>query len=363
MPGSWHTLTAAEALDVLESPLQGLSSDEAERRLVEHGPNVFGDVEPPSRLVVFLRQFRSPLIAILLVAAVVTSLLREWKDTAVIVVIMLLNAVIGFVQERKADASVRALMQMAVPKARVVRDGREIEIDGRDVVPGDLVLLESGTRVPADLRLVSVRALLVDESLLTGEWNPVAKHTRALDAELSLGDRGSVAYAGSTPTRGRGAGVVVATGESTEIGGIAGLIRSEPQTKTPLGQRMDQLARFIGVAVVLASLAVFAIGLARGGELSELFLAAVALAVAAAVFTVPLRDNPFQVAAVIGAFAVHVDVLYFPPNQLVLRIELLDLAAWVRIAAIATVILVVVEVDKAIRRWRARTGRAGPPER
>jgi hypothetical protein len=126
---------------------------------------------------------------------------------------------------------------------------------------------------------------------------------------------------------------------------------------------MDQLARFIGVAVVLASLAVFAIGLARGVELSELFLVAVVLAVAAAVYTVPLRDNPFPVAAVIGAFAVHVDVLYFPPNQLVLRIELLDLAAWIRIAAIATVILVIVELDKAIRRWRARTGHAGPPER
>ena len=279
--GSWHTMTAAEVLDELESSPRGLATDEVARRLAVHGPNVFEEAEPPSRLAVFIRQFRSPLILILLVAAVVTTLLREWADTAVISAILLLNATIGYVQERKADASVRALMELAVPKARVVRDGREVEIDGRDIVPGDLVLLESGTRVPADLRLVSVRSLLVDESLLTGESAPVAKHTQALDADLSLADRGSLAYAGTAVTRGRGEGVVVATGYQTEIGGIAELIRSEPDTQTPLGRRMDQLAKLIGVVVVAASALVFAIGLLRGGDLSELFLTAVALAVAA----------------------------------------------------------------------------------
>jgi magnesium-transporting ATPase (P-type) len=279
--GPWHTITAAEALEILESSPHGLTSGEAQRRLTEYGPNILEDIQPPSRLMVFLRQFRSPLITILLVAAGVTSLLREWIDTGVIAVILLLNAVIGFVQERKADASVRALMQIAVPRARIVRDGREMEIVGREVVPGDLVLLESGARVPADLRLVSVQSLSIDESLLTGESAPVAKHTRAMDAELAVGDRGSLAYAGTTVTRGRAAGVVVATGEHTEIGGIAELIRSGPHTDTPLGQRMDQLAKLIGIAVVLSSIAVFAVGLARGGEMSELFLAAVALAVAA----------------------------------------------------------------------------------
>ncbi|MFW6090691.1 MAG: cation-translocating P-type ATPase [Actinomycetota bacterium] len=279
--GPWHAITAAEALEILESSPHGLTTGEAERRLAEHGPNVFEEVEPPSWFVVFLRQFRSPLIYILVAAAVVTAALQEWTDMSVIVAVLLLNAVIGFVQERKADASVRALMQLAVPKARVVRDGREAEIDGRGIVPGDLVLLESGARVPADLRLVSVQALSIDESLLTGESDPVAKHTRAIDADLSLADRGSVAFAGTTVTRGRGEGLVVATGEDTEIGGIAELIRAEPETATPLGQRMDRLAKVIGLAVLLASLAVFVIGLARGGELTELFLAAVALAVAA----------------------------------------------------------------------------------
>jgi calcium-translocating P-type ATPase len=280
-PAPWHTLTAAEALDLLQTSPRGLSSDEAGARLAAYGPNVFDDVEPPSPVIVFLRQFKSPLIAILLAAAVVTSLLREWIDTSMIAVVLLLNATIAFVQERKADASVRALMQMAVPKARVVRDDREVEIDGRDVVPGDVVLLESGSRVPADLRLVSVQSLLLDESLLTGESAQVAKHTQAVEADLSIGDRGSVAYAGTTVTRGRGVGVVVATGDATEIGGIAELIRSEADTLTPLGRRLGQLARVIGIAVLTSSLTVFAIGLARGGEIAELFMAAVALAVAA----------------------------------------------------------------------------------
>ncbi|HEX6235270.1 MAG TPA: HAD-IC family P-type ATPase [Jiangellaceae bacterium] len=279
--GPWHAISAAEALEILESSPRGLSSVEAERRLAEYGPNVLEEVEPPSRLIVFLRQFRSPLIYILVVAAVVTSVLREWTDTIVIAAVLLLNAAIGYVQERKADASVRALMQMAVPKARVVRDGVDVEIAGKDVVPGDLILLESGARVPADLRLTSVQALSVDESLLTGESDPVAKHTRALDADLSLGDRGSLAYAGTTVVRGRGEGVVVATGESTEIGEIAELIRAEPETATPLGLRMDRLAKVIGVAILLACAVVFGVGLLRGGELTELFLAAVALAVAA----------------------------------------------------------------------------------
>jgi Ca2+-transporting ATPase len=277
----WHTLTVSETLAVLDSSPQGLSTDEADHRLIEYGPNVLDETEPPSPVVIFLRQFRSPLITILLVAAVVTALLQEWIDTSVIMAILLINAVIGFVQERKADASVRALMEMAVPKARVVRDGREMEIDGREVVPGDLVLLESGSRVPADLRLVSVQALLADESLLTGESVPAVKHTQALNGDLGLGDRGSVGYAGTTITSGRAAGVAVATGESTEIGSIAELIRSEPEIATPLGLRMDQLARIISIAVLVASLAVFAVGLVRGGEVSELFLAAVALAVAA----------------------------------------------------------------------------------
>lgn len=279
--GPWHAITAAEALKVLESSPHGLTSEEAEQRLAEYGPNVFEETEPPPRWLVFLRQFRSPLIYILLVAAVVTTVLREWSDTSVIVVALVLNAIIGFTQERKADASVRALLRLAVPKARVVRDGREVEIDGRNLVPGDLVLLDSGSHVPADLRLVSVQSLSVDESLLTGESDPVAKHTRPVGADLSIVDRGSVAYAGTTVTRGRGEGLVVATGERTEIGGIAELIRGEPETATPLGQRMERLAKVIAIAILVASLVVFAIGLIRGGELRELFLTAVALAVAA----------------------------------------------------------------------------------
>ncbi|WP_201776600.1 HAD-IC family P-type ATPase [Allosalinactinospora lopnorensis] len=176
---SWHAVETAEAIDVLDSGPEGLSTADSERRIQRYGPNVLEDLKPPSAVVVFVRQFRSPLIVILLVAAAVTLVFQEWIDAGVIAFVLLLNATIGFVQEHKADAAVRALMEMAVPRARVMRDGRELEVDGRELVPGDLVLLESGARIPADLRLVRAQALLVDESLLTGESEPVVKHTRA----------------------------------------------------------------------------------------------------------------------------------------------------------------------------------------
>ncbi|MDS1272363.1 HAD-IC family P-type ATPase [Lipingzhangella sp. LS1_29] len=278
---SWHATETAEAIDVLDSGLQGLSTPESARRIRQYGPNVLEDLRPPSAALVFARQFRSPLIAILLAAATVTLVFREWIDAGVIAFVLLLNASIGFVQERKADAAVRALMEMAVPRARVLRDGREVEVDGRDLVPGDLVLLESGARIPADMRLIRAQALLVDESMLTGESEPVVKHTRALASNLPLGDRGSVAHAGSMVTSGRGAGLVFATGPHTVLGGIAELLRSEPQAATPLQQRMTRLSRLIMFAVLSSCALVFVLGLATGGQVRELLMAAVALAVAA----------------------------------------------------------------------------------
>ena len=248
---------------------------------MRYGPNRLEEEPPTPAWSVFIRQFRSPLIFILLVALVVTVALGEYLDASVIAAVLLLNAVIGSTQERKAEGAVRALMQLVVPKARVIRDGRDVEIDSRELVPGDVVLLESGARIPADLRLVGVNALQVDESLLTGESVSVTKRLDPVRPEAPLSDRSCMAYTGAAVTAGRGRGVVVATGAITELGAIAGLMRSEAVTATPLQRRMDRFAKIIGVVVGTAAFVAFVSGVALGEPTEDMFLVAVALAVSA----------------------------------------------------------------------------------
>jgi magnesium-transporting ATPase (P-type) len=180
---SWHALDRAGVESILGTGERGLSLVDARHRLDRYGPNRLEEPPPPSTLVVLLNQFKSPLIYILLVATAVTLLLGEYVDAGVIAAVLVLNAIIGFVQERRAEASVRALMQLAAHRARVVREGRERELESRELVPGDLVLLESGSRVPADLRLLQATNLAVDESLLTGESVPVQKRSAPVDPE------------------------------------------------------------------------------------------------------------------------------------------------------------------------------------
>jgi calcium-translocating P-type ATPase len=290
----WHAIEPTEASAALSSSDSGLTKDEAARRLDEHGPNVLEDAPPTHPLVVVLRQFRSPLIYILLAATVVTLLLEEFLDAAVIAAVLVLNATIGFTQERRAEGAVRALMGLVVPHARVVRDGAEWEIDSRELVPGDIVVLEPGARVPADLRLVWTNSLEIDESLLTGESAPVRKGVPAVEVAAPLADRRSMSYTGSVVTVGRGRGLVVATGSATELGAIAGLVRSEETAATPLQRRMSRFASIVGIAVGIASVLAFGSGVALGGDVGDMFLTAVALAVAAipeglpVVFTVTL---------------------------------------------------------------------------
>jgi magnesium-transporting ATPase (P-type) len=290
----WHARSAVDTFEEYQTSDKGLSASEAARLLGVHGHNQLEDDPPPHVVVLILHQFKSPLIYILLAATVITLLLQEYLDSAVIAAVLLLNAVIGFTQERKAEGAVRALMGLVVPHARVVRDGQEWEIDSRELVPGDMVLLEPGSRVPADIRLTHTTTLHVDESLLTGESAPVKKHTEALEADTQLADRLNMAFTGSVVTSGRGRGVAVATGTATQLGAIAGLIRSEVSMDTPLQQRMTRFASAIGAVVGVASLLVFVSGVLLGGEVSEMFLTAVALAVAAipeglpVVFTITL---------------------------------------------------------------------------
>ena len=277
----WHALDPAEVERLLDTGRHGLSTADAQARLAHHGPNQLEEEPPPPPVLVFLRQFRSPLIFILLAALAVTVLLGEHLDASVIAAVLALNAVIGFTQERKAESAVRALMQLVVSHARVIRDGHEHEIDSRQLVPGDVALLESGMRVTADLRLVSVNALQVDESLLTGESVPVRKHVEPVDATSPLPDRACMAYTGAAVTAGRAAGVVVATGSATELGEIAGLMRGEAVTQTPLQQRMEHFAKLIGLVVGTAAIVAFASGVALGQSAHDMFLVAVALAVSA----------------------------------------------------------------------------------
>ena len=281
MGADWHSVDGDEVTRRLETSGHGLTGADAAARRSRYGPNQLEEEPPTPPWLVFVRQFRSPLIFILLAALALTVGLGEYLDAAVIAAVLALNAVIGFTQERKAEGAVLALMQLVVPHARVVRDGRDEEIDSRDLVPGDIVLLESGARIPADLRLVGANALQIDESLLTGESVSVTKKTEPVPVGAQLGDRSCMAYTGATVTAGRGRGVVVATGANTELGAIAGLMRSETVAATPLQRRMDHFARIIGIAVGLAAVVAFASGVALGEPVEDMFLVAVALAVSA----------------------------------------------------------------------------------
>lgn len=292
---AWHALGSAEVVAALGSDSgSGLTSDDVTERLERHGTNELEETPPPHPLVVLARQFRSPLIYILVAAAVITLVLREYVDSAVIAAVLLLNAIIGFTQERRAESAVRALMGLVVPHAMVVRNGRSQEIESRELVPGDLVELESGDRVPADLRLISANTLQVDESLLTGESVPVTKSIDPVAETAVLADRTSMVFTGATVSTGRARGIVVATGAETALGAIAGMMRAETSLETPLQKRMTRLAHIIGLAVAVAAAVVFVSGVALGGEIGEMFLAAVALAVAAipeglpVVFTITL---------------------------------------------------------------------------
>jgi magnesium-transporting ATPase (P-type) len=276
-----HTLEVADVEAAFDSGAGGLSAAEARDRLERYGPNEFAQERPTRWWRLLLHQFRDPLIYILLAAAVVTLALREYSDAAVILAVLLINAAIGFVQEVRAQRAMRALAAMSAPRAEVVRDGRPQTLPSREIVPGDVVLLTSGTRVPADVRLAKVKELEIDESALTGESLPARKTVDVLEGDaLVAGDQRNMGFAGTVVTRGRGRGMVVRTGAATELGRIATSMRGLAHDVTPLQQKVARLGRWIGVAIVALSAVVLAVGLARAMPLAEVFVAAVAMAVA-----------------------------------------------------------------------------------
>jgi Ca2+-transporting ATPase len=278
---SWYELTHNDLLQKLGTTDEGLSSDEAARRRAEYGPNRLGEEEKISRMKILVRQFTSPLIYILLIAVVVTAFLEEYIDSGVILTVVVLNAIIGYFQEFRAEESVRALKKMVVPRARVIRDGREREVDSADVVPGDVVLLASGVKVPADVRLTKVLELRTDESMLTGESLPAGKVTTPLrEKNLPPGDQKNMAFLGTVVVSGRGRGVVVATGPRSVLGSIAREMREATVAQAPLQERFHRFSTKIGYVVLTASVLLFGVGVLVGETVKEMFMTAVAAAVA-----------------------------------------------------------------------------------
>ncbi|HSO92086.1 MAG TPA: HAD-IC family P-type ATPase, partial [Arthrobacter sp.] len=286
-PELWHTLSSDDVFAGLSSGPEGLSDAEASRRLADAGPNElsFAGVTPWWR--VLLRQFISPLIGILLVAAVVTLVQQHWVDSAAIFLVLSINAALGFFQERKAEADVRALQSLSTPTCRVLRDGTEQVVPGRDVVRGDIVLLESGERVPADLRLFEANGLQVDESMLTGESFAASKHTAPLPEDVGDADKANMAFSGTFVGSGRGKGVVTATGAGTALGEINALIQG-PSGKSPLQLLTHTLERRIGLIVLAALVFIFIAGLMLGNDVSTMFRTAVGLAVATIPESLPI---------------------------------------------------------------------------
>ena len=278
----WHQLETTEVVQLLQSNCQhGLDPAEVARRQKDYGPNLVSARGGTPGWLRFLRQFHQPLVYLLLGASIVTALLHEWVDSGVIFGVVWVNALIGFIQEAKAEKAVEALGSMVVTEATVRRDGRRQRVPSAQLVPGDVVLLQSGDRVPADLRLFQVKGLQVDESPLTGESLPVYKHADPLDYDVALADRRNQAFAGTAVTSGSAEGLVWATGDKTETGRIAWLIAEAVELSTPLTRKIAAFSKLLLWIILSLSLLAFAVGLLRGEPPIDIFMAAVALAVGA----------------------------------------------------------------------------------
>jgi magnesium-transporting ATPase (P-type) len=275
-----HSISADATLEKLATTAQGLTSAEAEARLQQYGRNSLPHARPPALAMIFLCQFVSPLIYVLVAAAIFSVLIQEWSDAAFITGVLLINAIIGTVQEFSAQRAATALQQLVTTQSRVLRDGDTFEIDAENLVPGDILLLESGEKIPADVRLLSSHDLEIDESLLTGESTGVLKKAQqVLETDTFLGDRNNMVFAGTMVNRGRGSGVVVTTALSTELGAIASEVIHGVSAKPPLLVRMQKFTHRIAIIVGLAALLMAAVSISRGVPPADIFMLAVALAV------------------------------------------------------------------------------------
>lgn len=277
-----HSVTAEEQLSLLNTTPHGLSKPEVEARLKQYGGNIFPHSKPPGISKVFFNQFISPLIYVLLAAAVFSIFIKEWSDAGFISAVLIINAIIGTIQEYSAQRVASALNKLVHTHCQVLREGDTYEINANELVPGDIVLIESGEKIPADIRLLDSHDLEIDESLLTGESLAVLKDARKiLDDDTILADRENMVFTGTLVNRGRGRGVVVTTALETELGHIAEAVLSKPETKTPLLIRMEEFTHRVAIFIGIAALLMAIISLARGMPLAEILLLSVALAVSA----------------------------------------------------------------------------------
>ncbi len=277
-----HAKTEQAVFESLQTTHDGLTEEEAVKRLASYGPNRIAESKSRGPWLRFLYQFHNVLIYVLVAAAIVTALLQHWIDAGVIFAVVLINAVIGFVQEGKAENALRAIRRMLSLNAMVMRDGRQQTIPAQVLVPGDIVLIQSGDKVPADLRLFRVKGLQVQEAALTGESMAVAKTTEPVAEQMVIGDRRNMAFSGTIVTRGQGAGIIVATGAQTQLGLISALVADVEKVTTPLLRQMAEFGRMLTIVILIIAAVNFAFGvLVHDYLLPDMFLASVSLAVAA----------------------------------------------------------------------------------
>ncbi|HWR69883.1 MAG TPA: HAD-IC family P-type ATPase, partial [Dehalococcoidia bacterium] len=280
-PKPWYKLTVDETLDALKSRRSGLTQEEAAAQRLRYGPNELQRKKKTSPVIAFLKQFMSPLIYVLLAAGIVTLAVGHYLDASVILVVLLANAVIGYVQEARAEAAMEALLEMAAPQAKVRRGGTVCLIPAKDIVPGDVIILETGDKVPADALLTEVSEFKVNESILTGESMAAGKHTSPLREDATLAERKNMVHMGTIVSFGRAVAVVTATGMSTEMGKIAQAIKEVKVEKTPLQKSIERLSKFLVVILLAVCALLVEVGLLQKLEALEIFLIAVAAAVSA----------------------------------------------------------------------------------
>jgi Ca2+-transporting ATPase len=281
MNAQWHNLSTGESLEALGSRRSGLDAAEARSRLLRYGPNELKGKKKTPPIIVFLRQFLSPLIYVLMVAAIISLIVEHYIDAGVIFGVLVLNAAIGFIQETRAEKAMEALIQLAAPRARVRRDGNISLVAAKEVVPGDIVLLETGDRVPADARLIEVSNLKINEAMLTGESMPVDKSTDAIREDVPMAERKNMVHMGTIVNYGRATAMAVRTGMATDIGQIATAIQEITPEKTPLQKNISKVSRYIVVLFLGICALLVAVGLLKGLDRLEVFLLAVAAAVSA----------------------------------------------------------------------------------
>jgi len=277
----FHSLTIESCLRELKTSATGLTREEAEKRLKKYGPNKLEEEKPLGRLTILLSQFKSPLIYVLLAAAIISFFLREYVDAGVIAGAVILNTIIGFFQENKANRALSKLREMVEHKALVLRDGREIVVDSSQLTIGDIIILQVGNRAPADGRVIEANNLQVNEANLTGESVPSSKSADKLSKGAALADQENMIFGSTIIVRGNGKAVVTSIGAKSEIGKIATLVKATEEEKTPLQLRLLRLSKFLGLAVVFICLFIIAIGVWQGRDFFEMFIVAVAIAVAA----------------------------------------------------------------------------------